>query len=103
MVRLANISVLSGDDNDINTYEQYTNTELRVYDPHREINSQLLNNIGFGNRYYDYTYEHLSGEWFQSNTINLNPVKNIYIHSSTLGGYNTLSTGGPRNIIKHTS
>ena len=76
---LANKSIRTGDDNDTNTYEQYTTTLLRASAPHRDINSQLINNMGFGNRCYDCSYEHLSGEWFQSNTMNLNPVKNIYI------------------------
>ena len=98
---LASRSIHTGNAGDINTYEQYTAEQLRIYAPHRDINSQLLNNMGFGNRYYNYSYEHLSGEGFQTNTINLNPVRNIYIHSSTLGGYNTLSTGGSRNIIKN--
>ena len=96
---LANRSIHIGNDCDINTYDQYTADQLRIYAPHRDINSQLLNHKGFGNRYYDYSYEHLSGEGFQTNTINLNPVRNIYIHSSTLGGYNTLSTVRSRNII----
>ena len=60
----------------------------------------MSNNLGFGSSFYDYSTEHLSGGTFQTNAINSNPVRNIYIHSSTLGGYNTLSTGGSRNIIK---
>ena len=97
---LANKSTRKGNASDINTYERYTADQLMIYTQHRDINSQLLNNMGLGNRYYDYSYEHSPGRSFQTNTINLDHVRNIYIHSSTLGGYNTLSTGGSRNIIK---
>ena len=74
---LANKFIIIGNPFEIYTYGDYTTIQLKVADPYREINSQLLNNMGFGNTYYDYYYEHSSGERFQTNTINLNPVRNI--------------------------
>ena len=82
---LANKSVITGNPADINMHDDYTTIYLKVFAPRRDINSQLLNNIGFGNKYYDYSYEQSSNERFQTNTINVNHIMNIYIHSSTPG------------------
>ena len=46
LIMLANRSTHTGNSSDISTYEQYTADQLRIYAPHRDINSQLLNNMG---------------------------------------------------------
>ena len=53
LILLANRSIHTGNTSDITTYEHYTADQLRIYAQRRDINSQLLNNMGFGNRYYD--------------------------------------------------
>ena len=56
--------------------------------------------MGFGDKDYDYSILYSSGQSFYTNAININPFRNIYIHSSTLGGYHTPSTNNSRSIIK---
>ncbi len=82
------------------TYSMKTTAEVKIQAPYHDINSQVLNNLGYGNSSYDYSTEHSSGYNFYTNPINLNPIRNIYIHSSTLGGYHTFSTNNPRSVIK---
>ncbi len=80
------------------TYSMQGTGSLNIVAPYHDINSQILNNLG--NEKVDINDKHSSGYSYYTNAININPFRNIYIHSSTLGGYHTLSTNNSRSIIK---
>jgi len=64
----------------IDTYGECTTAKIRIQSPYYEINSQILSHIGFGDRYYDHTNGHTTGETFYTNAININHIRTMYIH-----------------------
>lgn len=76
------------------TFEILTDRQIIDLDyavPVQSINNYLNNNIPKINS---------SANPYISGYVNLNPVRNIFITSGNLGGYNTLSISGERGIIK---
>ena len=58
--------------------------------PYNSINEVIGNNV----------YTSYSGKYWTSGYVNLHSLRNIYIRSSNLGTYSTMSLRGDRDIIK---
>ena len=56
--------------------------------------NEVLSNLEGTSLTYDYTKPYLSG------FLNFQPINNIYLHSSSLGNYNSLSCDGSQTVIK---
>lgn len=77
-----------------NVFKILTDSEAQNADfslPLQSINSYLHNSI---------PKENTASSPYASGYVNLNPVRNIYITSPNLGGFNTLCVSGERGIIK---
>lgn len=59
----------------------------------KDINDMLSNNIGLS------AFFSIASPW-TSNYIDLHPIKNIYLHSSSLSTFKTLGPNGENTIIK---
>ena len=71
------------------------NTFIPLYDKSKpnDINEVLSNLEGNSGTYY-YNNPYVSG------FLNMQPINNIYLHSSTIGNYNSLSCDGSQTVIK---
>ena len=56
--------------------------------------NEVLSNLEGSNKLYDYNTPFVSG------FLNFQPINNIYLHSSSLGNYNSLSCDGSQTVIK---
>ena len=78
--------------NDGWSFKIYTNADLddlNIYTkPYASINDTIGHSIPH------------STVTFYSGLVDFHPIRNVYIHSPTLGSYNTLSLRGARDIIK---
>ena len=74
------------------SFKIYTNADLddlNIYTkPYASINDTIGHSIPH------------STVTFYSGLVDFHPIRNVYIHSPTLGSYNTLSLRGARDIIK---
>ena len=59
-----------------------------------DMNSEILKQNEGNSSYRGYTYPFVSGY------LNLQPIRNVYLHSSNIGSYNTVGLYGARTIIK---
>ena len=76
------------------TFEFLTDTQaisLNYPTPVQSINNYLNNNVPKVNN---------NASSYVSPYVNLNPIRNLYITSGNIGGYNTMSISGERGIIK---
>jgi len=71
------------------------NTFLQNYDKQKPNDcNEVLSNLNGLSGAYTYTNPYISG------FLNLQPINNIYLHSSSLGNYNSLSADGSQTCIK---
>ena len=63
------------------------------YDP-CDINSEMLKLTSGNASYNSFTNP------FVSSYVNLQPIRNLYVHSSNIGSYSTIGLNGCRTIIK---
>ena len=71
------------------------NAFIPLYDKSKpnDINEVLSNLEGNSGTYY-FNNPYVSG------FLNMQPINNIYLHSSTIGNYNSLSCDGSQTVIK---
>ena len=71
------------------------NTFISLYDKSKpnDINEVLSNLEGNSGTYYE-------NKPYESGFLNMQPINNIYLHSSTTGNYNILSCDGSQTVIK---
>jgi hypothetical protein len=85
--------VLTADDIKTKRNGEWVGDNYNENDP-CDINSDMLKqNIG-NNGYSTFTLP------FKSGYLNLQPIRNLYLHSSNIGGYHTIGLYGARTIIK---
>ena len=71
------------------------NTFLQNYNKSQTNDcNEVLSNLNGLSDAYTYTNPYISG------FLNLQPINNIYLHSSSLGNYNSLSCDGSQTVIK---
>ena len=76
------------------TFEILTDNQVKSLnypEPVQSINNYLNNNIPKLNN---------NASPYVSPYVNLNPIRNLYITSGNIGGYNTMSISGERGIVK---
>lgn len=71
------------------------NNFVATYDKSQpnDIN-EVLSNLEGSNILYDYNHPYVSG------FLNFNPINNIYLHSTNLGNFNSISCDGSQTVIK---
>ena len=93
------------------TYANYTFNSLTPDDLKTELNgkfhlfyniqkpndiNEVLSNLESLSLSYDNNTPYISG------FLNFQPINNIYLHSSSIGNYNSLSCDGSQTVIKNT-
>ena len=87
------IKILTADDIKTKSGGTWSGDAYNENDP-CDINSDMLKLTSGNASYNSFTNPFVSGY------INLQPIRNLYLHSSNIGGYNTIGLYGCRTIIK---
>ena len=85
--------ILTADDNKTKLDGTWVGDAYNQDDP-SDINSEMLKLVSGNDGYQTFTNPFVSGY------VNLQPIRNIYLHSSNIGAYNTIGLYGCRTIIK---